>query len=67
MINPIHITKLKLRYDVKLTKRICSYQKAKHYFFYIKRINLKAEHELSCFIVCYLGEIETSHKLMKCH
>ena len=67
MINPIHITKLKLRYDIKLTKQICSYQKAKHYFFYIKRINLKAEHEFSCFIACHLGEIEALHKLMEPH
>ena len=28
MINPIHITKLKLLYDVELTKRIGSYQKS---------------------------------------
>ena len=33
MINPIHITKLNLIYDVELTKRICGYQKAKHFFF----------------------------------
>ena len=32
MINPIHITKLKLLYDVELTKRIGGYQKAKHFF-----------------------------------
>ena len=31
MINPIHITKLKLLYDVELTKRIGGYQKAKHF------------------------------------
>ena len=58
MINPIHITKLKLLYDVELTKRIGSYQKAKHFFF--NRINLKAEHESFCFIACHLGEIEAS-------
>ena len=33
MINPIHITKLKLLYDVELTKRIGGYPKAKHFFF----------------------------------
>ena len=33
MINPIHITKLKLLYDVELTKQICGYQKTKHFFF----------------------------------
>ena len=32
MVNPIHITKLKLLYDVELTKRIGGYQKAKHFF-----------------------------------
>ena len=32
MINPIHITKLTLLYDVELTKRIGGYQKAKHFF-----------------------------------
>ena len=68
MIYPIHITKLKLLYDVELTKRICDYQKPKHFFLiFIKRINLKAEHELSCFIAYHLGEIEASHKLMKPH
>ena len=36
-------------------------------FFFIKRINLKAEHELSCFITRHLGEIEASHKLMESH
>ena len=66
MINPIHITKLMLLYDIELTKRICGYQKAKH-FFIRKRINLKVEHELSCFIACHLGEIEALHKLMKPH
>ena len=30
MINCIHITKLKLLYDVELTKKIGGYQKAKH-------------------------------------
>ena len=30
MISPIHITTLKLLYDVKLTKRIGGYEKAKH-------------------------------------
>ena len=30
MINPIHLTKLKLLYDVELTKRIGGYQKGKH-------------------------------------
>ena len=64
MINPIHRTKLKLLYDVELTKRIGSYQKAKH-FFIRKRINSKVEHELSCFISCHLGEIEALHKLME--
>ena len=57
MINPIHITKLKLLYDVELTKRIGDYQKTKHFFFF-ERINLKAKHELSYFIACHLGEIE---------
>ena len=33
MINPVHITKLKLLYDVGLTKRICGYQKANHFFY----------------------------------
>ena len=67
-INPIHITKLTLLYDVELTKRICGNQKAKIFFFFlIKRINLKAKHELSCFIACHLGEIEASHKLMEPH
>ena len=32
MINTIHITKLKLLYDIELTKRIDDYQKAKHFF-----------------------------------
>ena len=32
MINPIHITKLKLLYDVELTKRIGGHQKAKLFF-----------------------------------
>ena len=31
MVNPIHITKLKLLYGVELTKRIGGYQKAKHF------------------------------------
>ena len=66
MINPIHVTKSKLLYDVELTKPIGGYQNAKHFFFF-KRINLKAEHELSYFIACHLGEIEASHKLMKPH
>ena len=66
MVNPIHITKLKLLYDVELTKQIGGYQKAKH-LKKKKRINLKAEHELSCFIACHFGEIEASHKLMKPH
>ena len=64
MINPIHITKLKLLYDVELTKQIGGYQKAKQFFFFL-RINLKVEHELSCFITFHLGEIEASHKLRK--
>ena len=63
MINPFHITKLKLLYDVKLTKRIGGYQKGKH----LKKKNLKAEHELSCFITCHLSETEASHKLIKPH
>ena len=66
MINPIHITKLKLLYDVELTKRIGGYQKAKDFFFFL-RMNLKAEHELSGFIACHLGEIKALHKLMKPH
>ena len=33
MINPIHITKLKLLYNVELTKRICGFHKAKHFFY----------------------------------
>ena len=65
MINPIHITKLKLLYDVELTKQIGGYQKIKHFFF--ERINLKAKNELSCFIACHLGEIEASHKLIEPH
>ena len=32
MINPIHITKLKLLNDVELTKKIGCYQKAKHFY-----------------------------------
>ena len=36
MINPIHITKLKLLYNVELTKRIGDYEKAKHFFFFLK-------------------------------
>ena len=67
MINPIHIIKFKLLYDVELTKRIGGYQKAKDFFFFFLRMNLKAEHELSCFIACHLGEIESLHKLMKPH
>ena len=67
MINPIHITKLKLLYDVELTKQICGYQKVKHFFFFNKRINLTAKHELSCFITCHLGGIEASNKLMEPH
>ena len=65
MINPIHLTKLKLLYDVELTKQICGYQKTKHFFFFIKRINLKTEHELSYFITCHFSEIEALHKLME--
>ena len=68
MINPIHITKLKLLYDVKITKRIGGYQKANQiFFFFLERINLKAKHELSYFITCHLGDIEVSHKLMEPH
>ena len=68
MINPIHITKLKLLYDVKITKQIGGYQKANQFFFFfVERINLKAEHELSYFITCHLGDIEVSHKLMEPH
>ena len=52
MINPIHITKLKLLYDVELTKWIGGYYKAKH-LNKKKRINSKAEHELFCFIACH--------------
>ena len=65
MINP-HIIKLKLLYDVELTKWIGDYQKAKIFFFF-ERINLKAEYKLSCFIACHLGDIEASHKLMEPH
>ena len=36
MINPIHITKLKLLYDNELTKQIGGYQRAKHFFFFLK-------------------------------
>ena len=36
MVNPIHITKLKLLYDVELTKQIGGYQKAKQFFFFLK-------------------------------
>ena len=36
MINPTHITKLKLLYDVELTKRIGGYQEAKHFFFLLE-------------------------------
>ena len=32
MINPIHRTKLKLLFNVELTKQIGGYQKAKHLF-----------------------------------
>ena len=64
MINPIHITKLKLLYDVELTKRIGGYQKV---HFFKKRINQKAEHELSYFITCHFSEIEALHKLMEPH
>lgn len=67
MINPIHITKLKFLYDVELTTRIGGYQKAKPFFFFLERINLKAKHELSYFIACNLGEIEALHKLMEPH
>ena len=45
MINPIHITKLKLFYDVELIERICGYQKAKHFLFFIfiyKKNNLES-------------------------
>ena len=52
MINTIHITKLKLLYDVELTKWIGGYYKAKH-LNKKKRINSKAEHELFCFIACH--------------
>ena len=55
MINPIHITKLKLLYNVELTKRIGDYEKAKHFFFFLERINLKVEHEMSCFIALSFG------------
>ena len=41
MINPIHITKLKLLYDFELTKRICGFQKAKHFFFFYKKNKLE--------------------------
>ena len=40
MINPIYITKLKLHYDVELTKQIGGYQNAKH--LKKKKKNLKA-------------------------
>ena len=43
MINPIHITKLKLLYDVELTKRICGYQKAKLFFFFFLNKKNKLE------------------------
>ena len=36
MINPIHLTKLKLLYDVELTKRIGDYKKTKLFFFFWK-------------------------------
>ena len=39
LIYSIHITRLKLLYDVELTKQICGYQKLS--IFFIKRINLK--------------------------
>ena len=67
MINPIHITKLKLLYDNELTKQIGGYQRAKHFLFFLERIHLKAKHEFSYFIACYLGEIEASHKLIESH
>ena len=70
MINPIHITKLKLLYDVELTKRIGGYTRKLSFsfsFFFFERINLKAKHELSCFVACHLGEIEASHELMDHH
>ena len=41
-INPIHITKLTLLYDVELTKRICGYQKAKIFFFFNKKNKLES-------------------------
>jgi len=41
MINPIHITKLKLLYDVELTKRICGYQKAKNFIYFYKKNKLE--------------------------
>ena len=34
LIYSIHITRLKLLYDVELTKQIHSYQKANHFFFF---------------------------------
>ena len=67
MINPIHITKLKLLYDAELTNELVVTRKLRFFFFLIKRINLKAKHELSCFIACHLGEIEASHILMEPH
>ena len=46
MINPIYITKLKLHYDVELTKRIDGSQNAKH----LKKLkNLKAE--MNCLVL----------------
>ena len=34
LIYSIHITRLKLLYDVELTKQIHGYQKANHFFFF---------------------------------
>ena len=39
LIYSIHITRLKLLYDVELTKQIHGYQKANHFFFF-KKLNM---------------------------
>ena len=40
LIYSIHITRLKLLYDVELTKQIHGYQKANHFFFFFKKLNM---------------------------
>ena len=55
MINPTHITKIKLLYDVELTKRIGSYPKAKHFFFNRIILNSTASDiNLNIYIYIYI-------------